>query len=264
MDDTNHDKGFFHDVSEDNHIQSNSSYVRSGSRLVKLKKVKKFVSKKTKPKGPSKMKKSSVKPPTPSVKTSLRVRSEKAKDKILDMSPDHNYNQAADSKKPNDSEMKSSRETRKKVKVKYDIDSPEKTDKFILDLTNKHLVQDLENFTNNNHTDETIVTSSTRLPADNLLNRKSSRKNLDSHRRLVEGTNRDMVLQVLSTWEEKASRYPEMRQEIIAGVTMSSGELHFIVDWDGDRWKVKAEEAYRRIPMTCLKYYERLLVWDTN
>ena len=45
---------------------------------------------------------------------------------------------------------------------------------------------------------------------------------------------------------------------------MSWGELYFIVDWDGDRWKVKAEEAYRRIPMTCLKYYERLLVWDTN
>ena len=73
-----------------------------------------------------------------------------------------------------------------------------------------------------------------------------------------------MVVQVLSTWEEKASRYPEMRQEIIAGVTISSGELYFIVDWDGDRWKVKAEEAYRRIPMTCLKFYERLLVWDTK
>ena len=100
MDDLDHVKGFFHDVSEDNHIKSNSSYVKSGSRLVKLKKL---VSKKTK--GPGKMKKSSVKPPTPSVKTSLRVRSEKAKDKILDMSPDHNHNQAADSKKQNYSEQ---------------------------------------------------------------------------------------------------------------------------------------------------------------
>ena len=245
MNDTDHNEGFFRDVSEDNHIKSKSRQVKSG--LVELKRVKKFVSRKTK--GHSKIKKSSVKPP-PTVKKSLSVRSEKAQDKILDISPDLHSNQAADSKQPNDSELKSSKETRKKVKVKYDLDT-----------TNKHLVQDLEN---NNHTDETKVTFSTRLPADNLPNRKSSKKKQDNHRRLVEWTNNEPVLQVLSTWEEKASRYPEMRQEIIAGVTMSSGELHFIVDWDGDRWKVKAEEAYRRIPMTCLKYYERLLVWDTN
>ena len=36
---------------------------------------------------------------------------------------------------------------RKNLKVKYDLDSPEETDKIILDLRNNHLVQDLENFT---------------------------------------------------------------------------------------------------------------------
>ena len=67
-----------------------------------------------------------------------------------------------------------------------------------------------------------------------------------------------------STWEEKMNNFPEMRSETIAGVTMISGELHFVVDWDGDRWIVKAEDAYKRIPMTCLQYYESLLVWKTK
>ena len=39
------------------------------------------------------------------LKTSLRDRSGTARDKILDMSPDNNSNQAADSKKPNDNEL---------------------------------------------------------------------------------------------------------------------------------------------------------------
>lgn len=268
MDDTDHDEGFFHDVSEDlgAHIQSKSSHDDSAprSRRVKLKKVKKFVCKKSK--GP-KMKKSLVKPPK-SVKASLHVRSGIARDKIIDITPDpapdHNCNQAADSLKPNDIELKSSKVQTKKVKVKYGLDSPKKKDKVILDLTNKHQVEDLENFiNNNNHTKETQTTSSTGLPGDNLPNR-SSRKELDTNRGQVERTNKETVLQFLSAWEEKASRYPEMRQEIIVDVTLSSGELYFIVDWDGDRWKVKAEEAYRRIPMTCLNFYERLLVWDTS
>ena len=83
-----------------------------------------------------------------------------------------------------------------------------------------------------------------------------------------EGENQEMEqergLEALSTWEEDAIYFPEISREIILGVTMSCGELHFIVDWDGARWMVKAEEAYRRIPMTCLKYYESKLVWNTS
>ena len=109
-------------------------------------------------KRPSKIKKSLVKSPK-SVKTSLHVRSGIARDEIIDITPDididtadHNCNQAAYSLKPNDSELKLTKvQTTKKVKVKYDLDSPKKKDKVMLDLTNKHLVEDHENFINNNH-----------------------------------------------------------------------------------------------------------------
>ena len=276
---------FFRDAKEDFNSKAISSdspvhVTHGGSRHVKLKKVTDYKVIKEiicpKRKGHSKKRGSSVKPPTFAKKSSLKVKvkSPKAREKICDISTDHIQEQAYDSKALNNNSelLKSSpkdNKLSKKIKIKYHLDSNEDTDKVILDMTNRHLLADLENLINNNQTGELKTKmSSTKPPSENLPS-TSRRKEFTSHTSPREWTkNQEMDqergLEALSTWEEDAGHFPEMSREIILGVTMSCGELHFIVDWDGVRWKVRAEEAYRRIPMTCLKYYESLLVWNTS
>ena len=43
------------------------------------------------------------------------------------------------------------------------------------------------------------------------------------------------------------------------------GELYFYIKWEGDKTEpglVKAKEAYQKIPIMCLKFYEHHLIWS--
>ena len=240
-------EGFFRDASEDfkRTIESDvASAVASASKHVKLIKRKKCTSKKSK---------------TPS-KVKTRPRRSKSK---------------SSNKMPKRSELKSSNveKIQKKVMIKYHPDT-EDTDKVIidLDLTTKDLIEQFEDFiNNNNYFDEPSPKTSS--SGSKLKSCKPHDANIkgqfSSHSKPREWLKKESEFQermamTLSTWDEDMSNFPELQSETIAGVTMISGELHFIVDWGGDRWMVKSEEAYKRIPMTCLKYYESLLVWNTK
>ena len=242
-------EGFFRDASEDFERSNESEVASAPSRHVKLiKKIKKCKSKKAKTLS----------------KVKTRPRSSKSKNKM-----------------PKCQQMSLKVEkTQKKVQIKYHIDSAEDTGKVILDLdlTTKNLIEEFEDFINNNnsnsnsnHSKAPSPKTSSTIPKVNSCNLhdENSRGQFSSHSRPRKWTKKESELQgrmatTLSTWEEDISNFPEVRPEAIAGLTMISGELEFIVDWDGDRWRVKAEEAYKRIPMTCLKFYESLLVWDTK
>ena len=237
-------EGFFRDASEDFKRTSESdvaSASASASKHVKLIKREKCTSKKTK---------------TP-IKVNTRPRRSKSK---------------SSNKMPKRCELKSSNveKIQKKVKIKYHTDT-EDTDKVIidLDLTTKDLIKQFEDFiNNNNYSDEPSPKTST--SGSKLKSCKPHDVNIkgqfSSHSKPREWLKKESDLQerMALTLSTREGNYPELQSETIAGVTMISGELHFIVDWDGDRWMVKSEEAYKRIPMTCLKYYESLLVWNTK
>merc|ERR1739841_282789 len=138
-----------------------------------------------------------------------------------------------------------------------------------LDLTTKNLIEEFEDFINNIYSNGSQLSPKTAPELNDLsLHDNNRRRESASHSRPREWTKQESELQesmalamTLSTWEEGMSNSPELRPETVVVVTMTSGELHFIVDWDGDRWRVKAEEAYRRFPMMCFKFYESLLLW---
>jgi len=241
-------EGFFHDVNEDFEKSSEKEVASgSGSRNVKLTKIKKNVIKKT--------------------KSRSKVNKRPLRSKLRNEKPMNN-----------DSELKSTvQKNQKEVKVKYHLDSTDDTDKVILDLdlTSKNLIEEFEDFINNNCSNASESSPKTSSTAPELSKRSlhdnNSRRESSSYSRPREWTKQESKLQErmakamsLSTWEEDMSNFPELRPETITGVTIISGELHFLVDWDGDRWMVKAEEAYRRIPMACFKFYESLLVWKNT
>ena len=239
-------EGFFHDVNEDFEKSSEKEVASgSGSRNLKLTKRKKYVIKKT--------------------KSRSKVNKRPLLSKLRNEKPMND-----------DGELKSTvQKYQKEVEVKYHLDSTEDTVKVILDLdlTSKNLIEEFEDFINNNYSNASKSSPKTSSTATELNNRSlhdnNSRRESSSHSRPREWTKQESELQErmamsMSTWEEDMSNFPELRPETITGVTMISGEFHFILDWDGDRWKVKAEEAYRRIPMTCLKFYESLLVWKNT
>jgi len=69
--------------------------------------------------------------------------------------------------------------------------------------------------------------------------------------------------------EEKRKKQPkffrDIKPEKILGVTTDPGELYFYIKWQDDKAEpglVKAKEAYQKIPMMCLKFYEKHLVWN--
>ena len=183
-------------------------------------------------------------------------------------------------KTPRSSKLKSSKveKTQKKVWIKYHLDSSEEV---ILDLDSKtkNLIEQFEDFVNNNnHSDASSpktppTATSSKLRSCNPHDENSSRKQFSSHSRPREWTKKESELQermalALSTLdsklEEKMSNFPKLRPETIVGVTRISGELYFIVDWDGDRRRiVKPEEAYRRISMTWPEFCESHFVWNT-
>ena len=271
-------EGFFHDVRED-FGKTRESDVADGSRYMKMREVKEYVvSKKTKQRS----------------KVKVKVKCVKAREKIHDIiTPDQNQNKSVDSedeiesnpcgkiltnecsnlsnKMPKNSELKSSnvQKAQKKVQIKHHLASSEDSDKVILDLTTKPWIEDLENLNNNNESNKSSPKTSSISTAPQFNNRnlrdRNRRREFSSHNRprmrpKKNSEHEPQDRMAMSTWEESMSIFPELRSEIITGVTMISGELHFIVDWDGDRWRVKAEKAYKRIPMTCLKFYESLLV----
>ena len=143
-------EGFFHDVCED-FGKSRESDVADGSQYLKTRKVKEFVvSKKTKRR--SKVRTNVVNP-----QTFVKVKCVKAREKIQDITPDQTQNKSADSKDEIESNLggnvltkNSVQKTQTKVQIRYLLDSSEDSDKVILDLTTKHLIEDLENLNNNN------------------------------------------------------------------------------------------------------------------
>ena len=161
-----------------------------------------------------------------------------------------------------------------KVKVSLYTDPEDNTESLIIDLTNKHLVEEFEDFIKNNPSlgerispetkASSISTAETQTSAG--LQYKEGKKNFKKDfRKPKEGIqehikSQDSMSQAL--WEERSRYHPDLRPERILGVTTDPGELHFIVEWDGDRWLVRAEDAYRRFPRKCLKFYESLLVWN--
>merc|ERR1712126_551138 len=61
--------------------------------------------------------------------------------------------------------------------------------------------------------------------------------------------------------------FRDLKPECILGVTadVGDGELYFYIKWKDDQAEpglVKAKEAYQKIPMMCLKFYEKHLVWN--
>ena len=74
--------------------------------------------------------------------------------------------------------------------------------------------------------------------------------------------------------DEKNQKRPpkffrDLKPERILGVTadVGDGELYFYIKWKDDQAEpglVKAQEAYQKIPMMCLKFYEKHLVWNMN
>ena len=151
-----------------------------------------------------------------------------------------------------------------KLQVEVYMDPEENTERIIMDLTNNHLVRGFEDFINNNSSvEETISPKS--LPTSLAETSASLQSKFDSNRKPKEW-NQDQIevhdRMSQSLWEERSSYYPDLVPERILGLTTDPGELHFIVEWDGDRWLVRAEDAYRRIPGQCLQFYESLLVWN--
>jgi len=69
--------------------------------------------------------------------------------------------------------------------------------------------------------------------------------------------------------EEEKKRQPryfrDIKPEKILGATTDLGELMFYIKWEDNKAEpglVKAKECYTKIPMMCLKWYERNLVWN--
>ena len=137
-----------------------------------------------------------------------------------------------------------------------------------------HLVEEFEDFIKNNPSLEERISPETKASSISSaetqtsagLQSKEEKKNFKKdYRKPKEGIqeqikSQDRMSQAL--WEERSRYHPDLRPERILGVTTDPGELHFIVEWDGDRWLVRAEDAYRRIPGQCLQFYESLLVWN--
>jgi len=72
--------------------------------------------------------------------------------------------------------------------------------------------------------------------------------------------------------DEKNQKRPpkffrDLKPECILGMTadVGDGELYFYIKWKDDQADpglVKAREAYQKIPMMCLKFYEKHVVWN--
>ena len=65
--------------------------------------------------------------------------------------------------------------------------------------------------------------------------------------------------------ERKPKFFRDIKPEKILGVTTEPGELYFFIKWEGDKPEpslVKAKEAYQKIPLMCLKFYEQHLIWS--
>merc|ERR1711915_266375 len=67
--------------------------------------------------------------------------------------------------------------------------------------------------------------------------------------------------------ERKPKFFRDIKPEKILGVTHQMGELYFYIKWVGDKTEpglVKAKDAYQKIPIMCLKFYEQHLIWNTK
>ena len=67
--------------------------------------------------------------------------------------------------------------------------------------------------------------------------------------------------------ERKPKFFRDIKPEKILGVTHQMGELYFYIKWEGDKTEpglVKAKDAYQKIPIMCLKFYEQHLIWNTK
>ena len=72
--------------------------------------------------------------------------------------------------------------------------------------------------------------------------------------------------------EDKNQKRPpkffrDLKPDSILGMTadVGDGELYFYIKWKDDQAEpglVKAKEAYQKIPMMCLSFYEKHLVWN--
>lgn len=67
--------------------------------------------------------------------------------------------------------------------------------------------------------------------------------------------------------EIKPKYFRDIKPDKILGVTAEPGELYFYIKWQDDKIEpglVTAKEAYQKIPLMCLKFYEKQLVWNKN